>query len=274
MTIGYGAVIGACSLVKRDIPPLSVAYGIPARVVGSVNDIPPTLPGAIMVANTLAEAKALSNRLPLPLPLTGTGRKRRWCASAHSSSLPAATDAVASDSRSSRPLTSDSQTVTKCRGKEKEANQKDGGEGDGKEGAEEEERLLDFDLLELLGMDSDELDDDDGEDADERGPPFRKVARPPRRRFSVVSGSASHSTRPLHSGSSERPNVDHDRDKIVKALLQRWRRQQRRRRKKAWAPKVIALLAIVSTCMVLFFLLGLYLGAKRVSQSGAEPGSL
>jgi acetyltransferase-like isoleucine patch superfamily enzyme len=32
--IGKGAVIGACSLVTKDIPPLSVAYGVPAKVKG------------------------------------------------------------------------------------------------------------------------------------------------------------------------------------------------------------------------------------------------
>lgn len=33
--IGEGAIIGACSLVTKDIPPYSIAFGIPARVVDS-----------------------------------------------------------------------------------------------------------------------------------------------------------------------------------------------------------------------------------------------
>jgi acetyltransferase-like isoleucine patch superfamily enzyme len=33
VTIGQGAVLGACSLVTRDIPEMAIAYGIPARVV-------------------------------------------------------------------------------------------------------------------------------------------------------------------------------------------------------------------------------------------------
>lgn len=33
MTIGDGAVIGACSLVTRSIPPRALAYGMPAEVV-------------------------------------------------------------------------------------------------------------------------------------------------------------------------------------------------------------------------------------------------
>lgn len=32
VTIGRGSIIGAFSLVNRDIPPYSVAYGCPARV--------------------------------------------------------------------------------------------------------------------------------------------------------------------------------------------------------------------------------------------------
>jgi acetyltransferase-like isoleucine patch superfamily enzyme len=35
VTIGKGAVIGAHSLVTKDIPPYSIAYGVPARVHGS-----------------------------------------------------------------------------------------------------------------------------------------------------------------------------------------------------------------------------------------------
>ena len=35
VTIGDGSIIGACSLVRTDIPPNSLAYGTPARVMQS-----------------------------------------------------------------------------------------------------------------------------------------------------------------------------------------------------------------------------------------------
>jgi galactoside O-acetyltransferase len=41
VTIGYGAVIGAGSVVTRDIPPMTVAVGTPCRVVRRVTDDDP-----------------------------------------------------------------------------------------------------------------------------------------------------------------------------------------------------------------------------------------
>jgi galactoside O-acetyltransferase len=38
VTIGYGSVIGAGSVVTNDIPPLSVAVGTPCRVVRKISD--------------------------------------------------------------------------------------------------------------------------------------------------------------------------------------------------------------------------------------------
>jgi galactoside O-acetyltransferase len=36
VTIGEGAVIGACSVVTRDIPPYALAVGNPAKVIRSL----------------------------------------------------------------------------------------------------------------------------------------------------------------------------------------------------------------------------------------------
>lgn len=36
--IGRGSVIGSCSVVTKDIPPMSVAVGVPAKVVGKRED--------------------------------------------------------------------------------------------------------------------------------------------------------------------------------------------------------------------------------------------
>lgn len=36
--IGYGSVIGAGSVVSRDIPPMTVALGTPCRVVRAITD--------------------------------------------------------------------------------------------------------------------------------------------------------------------------------------------------------------------------------------------
>jgi len=54
VTIGAGSVIAAGSVVTRDVPPMSIAAGIPARVIGSVS--------APMLPQTLPEHSGLSVR--------------------------------------------------------------------------------------------------------------------------------------------------------------------------------------------------------------------
>ena len=46
VTIGYGAVVGAGSVVTRDIPPMTVAVGTPCRVLRQVTDDDLVLAGA------------------------------------------------------------------------------------------------------------------------------------------------------------------------------------------------------------------------------------
>jgi putative colanic acid biosynthesis acetyltransferase WcaF len=53
VTVGFGAVVGARSTVMKHIPPLKIAYGNPARVVGDR----PTLPA--LVANVSGAAREL-----------------------------------------------------------------------------------------------------------------------------------------------------------------------------------------------------------------------
>lgn len=38
VTIGRGAVVASCAVVTKDVPPLSVVAGVPARVIGKRND--------------------------------------------------------------------------------------------------------------------------------------------------------------------------------------------------------------------------------------------
>lgn len=37
--IGERAIIGACSVVTKDVPPETVAAGVPARVIGSIHEL-------------------------------------------------------------------------------------------------------------------------------------------------------------------------------------------------------------------------------------------
>ncbi|KAK4158872.1 trimeric LpxA-like protein [Cladorrhinum sp. PSN259] len=67
VTIGDGAVIGACSLVKEDVPPMTLAFGVPARVVRSLRNIDPSTEFEGPVAETLEDALAMANHAAKPV---------------------------------------------------------------------------------------------------------------------------------------------------------------------------------------------------------------
>ncbi|KAK3989104.1 trimeric LpxA-like protein [Cladorrhinum sp. PSN332] len=67
VTIGDGAVIGACSLVNEDIPPLTLAFGVPARVVRSLRNIDPSTEFEGPIAETLEDALAMDNHAAKPV---------------------------------------------------------------------------------------------------------------------------------------------------------------------------------------------------------------
>jgi hypothetical protein len=56
VTIGDGAVIGAGSVVTKNIPPATMAFGVPARVVQDLNTLPAGVADYSATVNTLTEA--------------------------------------------------------------------------------------------------------------------------------------------------------------------------------------------------------------------------
>jgi len=58
VTIGPNAIVGACSVVTKDIPPNSVAVGNPARVICSLDDYEPRcVAGHIAIPNDREAAR-------------------------------------------------------------------------------------------------------------------------------------------------------------------------------------------------------------------------
>ena len=70
VTIGEGAVIGACSVVSRSIPPRALAYGSPAQVIRILDDDEKGEEDSDeeMSVDTLEEALKLRLRSPTPVP--------------------------------------------------------------------------------------------------------------------------------------------------------------------------------------------------------------
>lgn len=81
VTIGDGAVIGACSLVTRSIPPRALAYGMPAEVVRILDedekvdrpDDDEDDEEEEESVETLEEALNLRSREATPVPTHGSG---------------------------------------------------------------------------------------------------------------------------------------------------------------------------------------------------------
>jgi hypothetical protein len=73
VTIGDGAVIGACSLVTRNIPARALAYGVPAEVVRILDEDDEKIDEAEANASTLEEALKMRSR---PATTTGSSSTR------------------------------------------------------------------------------------------------------------------------------------------------------------------------------------------------------
>jgi hypothetical protein len=67
VTIGDGAVVGACSLVTRSIPPRALAYGVPAEIIRILEDEEKVDEEEASV-ETLEEALKLRSRGGTPVP--------------------------------------------------------------------------------------------------------------------------------------------------------------------------------------------------------------
>ncbi|KAK4247467.1 trimeric LpxA-like protein [Corynascus novoguineensis] len=149
--------------------------------------------------------------------------------------------------------------------------------GEEEEEEEEEEGLVDYDLFDLGIDDGDAVDDDDededGSHADERGVLCRRATPQTRRRFSVGSGSTAHSGL-LRAGARERLNIARVRNRQCKTLPLRRRCRQHRRWTKVWALEAVVGMTVVIALLVLFFLVGLYLGANKLAHKGSGPGPL
>lgn len=58
VTIGRGSIIGAGAVVNKDIPPYSIAVGVPAKVIGSRKSVNKNQPNSQLAESVLSATKA------------------------------------------------------------------------------------------------------------------------------------------------------------------------------------------------------------------------
>lgn len=222
---------------------MSVAFGVPARVVALLKDIKPSLPGSVITAHTLEDAVGLGNRLPY---LSDGDRREELIGDGRRARGPAGLLGV------ERYFDDEGLGVG------------DGVGVDGGGGVVDRQRRLDLALglrdVDLIDMGVD-LDVDLDVDA-------AAADGAPRRPFSLRSGASSRTAQSVRVGPAQRRDLHSERE--VKALLlQQRRRQQHQRVRRRFGVEAIVVMTVVVALLMVFFFAGVYWGASKISGLGS-----